>query len=195
MAGAAAFVLTSGGEETTGTQALPTRQVTPMGSATPTSAGPSVSVLPTDAAVNARNPFLRPPTDSPSPSGSGAGGAGGGGVSTQTVTATRTVVGQGSTATVKKTATVRSTATATSTAVYLALYSITTGTGADALFRVSVNGAAGSTPWTANVGDRFGDHDEFHYTGVDTSSGSTCAVVAYVDETVHICAGEMAKVH
>lgn len=197
VAGVAAFVLTGSSDEDPPPFSLPTRRPSVGGTATPTGS-PTVSVLPTDAAVNARNPFLRPPSASPSGSGSAATGGGGGQVaSTRTVTAVRTVVNGNSTVrsteTVKSTATVRSTATATPTAVYLALFDIEPD-GKDASFRVN-SVSTTQAPYVVDPGQRFGPSSAFLYQSTYTDGAKVCAVVTYVEESFSLCPGAMVKVH
>lgn len=141
----------------------------------------SPTPLPTESTVNARNPFLAPPSPTPTAAPSSS--------STTTPAAAA------------PTAPAATTTTEAKKDVFVTLVKFNK-TNGDATFKVISPAETGKTSWPVAVGDRFGkpwgssSTKPFTYDGVFVkSNGDWCASVKLVDaETTRVCKGEIVQV-
>lgn len=166
--------------------------ITPTASATTTTTPtPSLTPLPTESTVNARNPFL------PAPTGDGTGGTvGTSGSTTPTTAATAAPTTATETVRVEVTTTV----TESSDDVFVTLLGFDEDDG-HATFRVISPNEIGKVSWPVEPGDSFGkpiggsSARPFTYMGKVFSGSKTCASVKFVDATpTTVCQGKIVQV-
>jgi hypothetical protein len=181
VAGVGGFFLLSGGSDEYPTGVASNFPQSSASASTPT---PSTSPtpLPTESTVNARNPFLNPPSPKASATATSP---------TAVATAPTTPVAN----------TPAPTVTVEKTEVFVTLVKFNPDNG-DATFKVISPKERGQKGWPVSVSDDFGTPwgkakaKPFTYDGVFVKgSGTLCASVKYVDAaSVRVCQGEIVQV-
>lgn len=182
VAGVGGFFLLSGGSDAYPTG---TGSAFPQTSAAPATPSPSASStpLPTESTVNARNPFLAPPSPSPTVASTSSPAAAATAPTTTSATPTTPAV------------------TVETKDVFVTLVKFDQANG-DATFKVISPKESGKKGWPVQVGDSFGTPwgssaaKPFTYDGVFVKgTGTLCASVKYVDAaSVRVCQGEIVQV-